>query len=110
MPPAKRTTHDDPTALKEKLHAQQAPGGRGRRTGGAAVTNGSHLKEVMNTSTDNATTSNGQSEQNTSGVSDLSAEAHKGTPQRLLTPNVSIDIVERAGPLPPPGLSTNVPA
>jgi hypothetical protein len=69
MPPAKRTTHEDPTALKEKLHAQQAPSGRGRRTGGAAVTNGSHLKEVMSNTNDVASTTNGQTEQSASGVS-----------------------------------------
>jgi hypothetical protein len=46
MPP--RRTHDsDPQSLKEKLHANA----RDRRTGKAAATNGSSLKEVDNVST-----------------------------------------------------------
>jgi histone deacetylase complex subunit SAP30 len=73
MPPAKRT-HEDPLSLKEKLHSQQAGNARGRRNGGANVTHGSHLKEVMSTNADNASTNSGQTDQSgSSGVSRPSA-------------------------------------
>lgn len=68
MPPAKRA-HEDPASLKEKLHSQQAPTGRGRRNGAANVINGSHLKEVMSSTADNASTNSGQTDRNASGVS-----------------------------------------
>ncbi|KAF2656870.1 hypothetical protein K491DRAFT_595954 [Lophiostoma macrostomum CBS 122681] len=69
MPPAKRT-HEDSATLKEKLHSGPGTTARGRRNGGTAVTNGSHLKEVMSSTVDNASTHSGQNEQNgSSGVS-----------------------------------------
>jgi hypothetical protein len=68
MPPSKRT-HEDPASLKEKLHSQQMSGARGRRNGGTNITNGSHLKEVMSSNADNASTNSGQNDQTGSGVS-----------------------------------------
>lgn len=72
MPPSKRT-HEDPASLKEKLHSLQATTARGRRNGGTNVANGSHLKEVMSSTADNASTNSGQNERNGSGVCHPSA-------------------------------------
>jgi hypothetical protein len=69
MPPAKRTPHEDPAALKEKLSSGQAPGNRGRRNNATNATGGSHLKEVMSSTADNASTNSGQTDQNVTGVS-----------------------------------------
>jgi hypothetical protein len=70
MPPAKRTQEDLAT-LKEKLHLGQATNARGRRNGGTNVTNGSHLKEVVSSTADNASTNSGHNDQSgSSGVSD----------------------------------------
>ncbi|KAF2019273.1 hypothetical protein BU24DRAFT_115820 [Aaosphaeria arxii CBS 175.79] len=70
MPPAKRT-HEDPQSLKEKLHAGQGNGNRGRRNNGTSnVTNGSNLKEVVSSAAiDTAAANNSHSEQNNSGIS-----------------------------------------
>ncbi|KAF2748865.1 hypothetical protein M011DRAFT_476236 [Sporormia fimetaria CBS 119925] len=67
MPPAKRVVHDDTTGSKEKQTAGHG-GARGRRTGGATVTNGSNLKEVMYSNADNTSSHSGQTEQNASGI------------------------------------------
>ncbi|KAF2271501.1 uncharacterized protein EI97DRAFT_437817 [Westerdykella ornata] len=69
MPPAKRAAPEDPLSLKEKLNSVQAPGARGRRIGTANVTNGSHLKEVITSTADSASTSSSQTEQSASGIS-----------------------------------------
>lgn len=69
MPPAKRT-HEDTTSLKEKLHSLQGTNARGRRNGASILTNGSHLKEVMSSTADNASTNSGQNDHtSSSGVS-----------------------------------------
>jgi hypothetical protein len=67
MPP-RRTHESDPQSLKEKLYANA----RDRRTGKAAATNGSGLKEV-----DNASTHSGQpvSETSSSNVSPRFSDA-----------------------------------
>lgn len=65
MPP-KRVQHDDSATPKEKGSASGTPGGRGRRnnaTGTNATVGGSHLKEVMSSTGDNASTHSGQMEQ-----------------------------------------------
>lgn len=69
MPPAKRS-HEDPQALKEKLHALQGTNARGRRNGNANLANGNHARDSASLNGDNASSSGGQSEQ-TSGVSGL---------------------------------------
>ncbi|KAF2714287.1 hypothetical protein K504DRAFT_462695 [Pleomassaria siparia CBS 279.74] len=67
MPPAKRT-QEETAALKEnaKLHSLQGTSARGRRNGATGLANGSNLKEVMSSNADNASTSNGQNDHNSS--------------------------------------------
>jgi hypothetical protein len=69
MPPKRKEQHEDAASLKEKLNSGQASGARGRRNNATNVSNGSHLKEVMNSAADNASTHSGQTDQNASGVS-----------------------------------------
>ncbi|KAF2791023.1 hypothetical protein K505DRAFT_377087 [Melanomma pulvis-pyrius CBS 109.77] len=68
MPP--KRTQEDPLTLKEKLHSLQGTNARGRRNGTTNLANGSHLKEVMSSTADNASTNSGQNDHNsTSGMS-----------------------------------------
>jgi hypothetical protein len=91
MPPAKKT-HEDSATLKEKLHALPGPTARGRRNGGAAVTNGSHLKEVMSSTADNASTHSGQNEQNgSSGVSQLMGNGREDLTRTALADTMLLD-------------------
>ncbi|KAF2243024.1 hypothetical protein BU26DRAFT_437524 [Trematosphaeria pertusa] len=66
MPP--KRTHEDPQALKEKLHSLQGNNARGRRNGNTNLTNGSNLKEVVSSNGDNASTNSGQNEHSGSGM------------------------------------------
>ena len=69
MPPAKRLQEDTST-LKDKLHSLQGANARGRRNGASNLANGSHLKEVMSSTADNASTNSGQNDHSSSsGVS-----------------------------------------
>lgn len=110
MPP-KRAHHDESATPKEKANTAGAPAGRGRRNnamGPATVTSGSHLKEVMSSTGDNASTHSGQTEQTAPSVRRPSLTP-SASPRSLPDTYRPADTVDRPRPCPPAGLPPRLP-